>query len=411
MIMIGRNHILNISLFLLFPIYSLLLSIINFKHNRISLYMIGAFFSLFGAFLPPTSDAYRYREEYYNSSSYSFEILEIGNKDCLFQILSNLFHSIGFSFECFKFVLLLICYYLWIWIFYDILSKKNISRDLYLFLALSAIFSIRLFTLAYGIRFGVASVFSIYSLYVFYKRKFALSFIFIFLSVLMHFSMLVMLGMMLGACVLMLFRINLRVKMIILLLLILLVSASLVMYVDVFAFFVGNDFISAYSKNYIDGHWGTESMLAWLSFNGLVFTIGRILPIVIIGIYCSKVNSNSFLANCFVISLLLLAISWSSLTLLLRFSNLAIMIGFIFLIQNIEFLNNPLKKSKLLFFSFLTVFLFYAYALRDDLKYGRQYYALLCPIYSFSTDFYPDAWVNRNLRNDGLFINTSMKTF
>lgn len=406
-----RNKILNIFLFLVFPIYSLLISMRNFKSDRMSLYMIGAFFSLFGAFLPPTSDAYRYREEYYNSSSYSFEILGIGNKDCLFQILSNLFRFVGFSFESFKFVLLLMCYYLWIEIFYDIVCKKNISRHLYFWLAWCVIFSIRLFTLAYGIRFGVASIFSIYSLYVFCKKKFVWSFVFIFLSVLMHFSMLIVLVMMIGACGLMLFRINLRVKMIVLLTLMLLVSASLVMYVDIFAVFVGNDFISTYSKNYIDGHWGTQSMLAWLSFNGLLFTIGRVLPIMIIGVYCSRVKSNSFLANFFVISVLLLAISWSSITLLLRFSNLAIMIGFVFLLQNIECLNNPLKKAQVLFFSFLTVFLFYSYAMRDDLKYGRQYYALLCPIYSFSTDLYPDAWVNRNLRNDGLFINTSMKTF
>jgi hypothetical protein len=93
----------------------------------------------------------------------------------------------------------------------------------------------------------------------------------------------------------------------------------------------------------------------------------------------------------------------------MRFSNIGIMIGFIFLLLNVENIRKPILKFKILLFTFIFVFVCYSYAMRDDLRYGNQYYALFLPTYSFFTDLYPDEWVVRNLRSDGLFINTSMQ--
>lgn len=402
--------LLNVILFLLFPIYSLLLSIRNIGYNRVSLYMIGMFFSLFGAFLPPATDAYRYRQDYYEATSFSFNFLSDKGKDCLYPLLSYIFNSMGFSFESYRFVLLLFCYIIYIWLFFDVVScKKSISNKMYVLLAFSFILSIRIFTLSYGIRFGVASIWIVFSLYLLSTRRCFGGVLFAILSVLMHFSMLIMVVLIGAALVLQLVKVSIRYKIVTIFLFAISLSLSLRLYIDFFSVLIGSDFVSTYSNAYVEGSWGTTSMLDSLSLNGLIFTIGRIVPIFPICIYCCSLKTNSFLANLFVSILFLMALSSSSLTLVLRFSNVGIMIGFILLLINLESIKNQTRKFRVIVFSFVTVFLFYSYAMRDDLKYGKQYYALFCPLYSFTTNLYPDEWVIQNIKSDGLFVNTTMQ--
>ena len=186
------------------------------------------------------------------------------------------------------------------------------------------------------------------------------------------------------------------------------ISSALTDTVELFSVMTGNEFMSGYANAYIEGTWGTNEMLSWLSFNGLCYTFGRILPLLFIIAFCCCFNCNSFLANFFLSTLLLLEISLSSLSLILRFSNISIMLGFILILCNIKNISMQLMKMKILSFSFVFVFILYSYAMRDDLINGKQYKAILCPISTFFTDQYPDTWVREKLHLDGIFVNSTM---
>lgn len=405
-----RSYSSEIILFLVFPILSFFVSLNNLKYSKCSLYILGAIFCLFGAYLPPSQDAYRYREMFYGMSDISISLLGENGKDFLLPLLMSFFNCLGFSFETFRFLLMLFCYILWIQIFLESLSRVNVNRNVYFILAVSSVFCIRVFTLAYGMRFGIASVFIVYAYYSFFcVQKRLRAIVFALLAICMHFSMLIMLLLIFPIYLLKSLRFRYSIKLLLILLLIPILSSSLSQAVSLFAHITGNAFVSDYSNTYIEGMWGTEGLLSWLSFNGLIYTFGRIFPLVFVVSFLYKINDNSYFANLFLSVLLLLVLSFSSLTLILRFSNIAIMIGFVLVINNIGLIENLLLKLKLLFLSFVVVFFFFCYAMRDDLVHGRQYYALACPVYALFADFYPDDWVFEHIHSDGIFIDSTME--
>ena len=172
-----KELIYNIFTFILSPILSLLLSCKNVLTEKVYVYFIGAFFSVFGAFLPPVSDAYRYRELYYKTTFFSFDFnhLWIKDKDFLFTFLSSIFNGMGVTFELFKLFLLLTSYMLYCWMFLDIVKNNPTlfnSKRFFRLSVLSLFFSIRLFTLTSGIRFGVASTIIIIAIYLWYKKDY-----------------------------------------------------------------------------------------------------------------------------------------------------------------------------------------------------------------------------------------------
>lgn len=160
-----RNFYLDIVLFLISPVLSLYVSFKNLTYNRRSIYIIGAFFCLFGSFLPPSQDAYRYREMYYDTSDVTIRLFSEEGKDFLLPLLMRLFNYLGFSFENFRFVLLLFCYVLWIQIFLFFIDRFYFSKKNYALLVVCMLFCIRIYSLSYGIRFAVASIFFIYSFF------------------------------------------------------------------------------------------------------------------------------------------------------------------------------------------------------------------------------------------------------
>lgn len=404
-----RNFYLDIVLFLISPVLSLYVSFKNLTYNRRSIYIIGAFFCLFGSFLPPSQDAYRYREMYYDTSDVTIRLFSEEGKDFLLPLLMRLFNYLGFSFENFRFVLLLFCYVLWIQIFLFFIDRFYFSKKNYALLVVCMLFCIRIYSLSYGIRFAVASIFFIYSFFLFFfVRKRFKSFTFLLLALCMHFSIILMILLFPVTFLLKCLRVSFKKKVLYILLLTPIISSALTDTVELFSVMTGNEFMSGYANAYIEGTWGTNEMLSWLSFNGLCYTFGRILPLLFIIAFCCCFNCNSFLANFFLSTLLLLEISLSSLSLILRFSNISIMLGFILILCNIKNISMQLMKMKILSFSFVFVFILYSYAMRDDLINGKQYKAILCPISTFFTDQYPDTWVREKLHLDGIFVNSTM---
>lgn len=397
-----KELIYNIFTFILSPILSLLLSCKNVLTEKVYVYFIGAFFSVFGAFLPPVSDAYRYRELYYKTTFFSFDFnhLWIKDKDFLFTFLSSIFNGMGVTFELFKLFLLLTSYMLYCWMFLDIVKKNPTlfnSKRFFRLSVLSLFFSIRLFTLTSGIRFGVASTIIIIAIYLWYKKDYIKSIAVFVLSVTMHFSMLLFLPLVIGAILLSKFKIPPIVKGLTILILLITAQTSignLLLYL-----FPENNLISGSVSTYIDGHWGTNAILKTASFGGLIFTFVRILPVIPLAyIVLKKKDTNPFLSEACFLLLLLLSISVSSLTLLLRYSNVAIAILFVVLLTTLKDDKKSLKEIKTALLSFMIMFGCYAYTQRDSLsQFLLQYRVILSPITLIGDYTYTDEWVQTHL--------------
>lgn len=397
-----KNLIYNTFAFIFSPILSLIFSCRYIMTEKVYIYFVGAFFAIFGAFLPPTSDAYRYRELYYQTTEFTFDFehLWTQDKDFLFVLLSSFFNGMGVSFELFKLLLLLICYMLYCWMFLDIVKNNPVLSDNKKFFGLSVLslfFSIRLFTLATAVRFGVASTIIIIAIYLWYKQDYLKSFVVFAISVTMHFSMLAFFPIVVGAIILTRFHISPFIK--ISAILILLITAHSSIGSLLLFLFPDNHLMSGSVGTYVDGFWGTEHILKTASFGGLFFTFVRILPVIPLAIIVIKRKGTPpFLAEVCFLLLLMLSISASSLTLLLRYSNVTIALLFVALLTTTEEDIISWRELKVALLSFVIMFVSYAYTQRASLsQYYLQYRATISPILLIGESTYTDEWVHEHL--------------
>lgn len=401
----NRYLLNNGFVFLISPIMSLLVACRNVLADLRNIYFVGAFFSVFGAFMPPVSDAYRYRQVYYDTTQFSFDSIDLWNedKDFLYFWLSSIFNGMGLSFEIFKLVLLLVCYSLYCWMFIDVVKNNDRlyrSKPMLLLSILSLFLSIRFYTLIAGIRFGVASTIVIIAIYLFYKRTFVKAAVVYVLAVAMHFSMLMVLPLIALAFLLTKITISYKIK--------LLVIAALVIFANsaigdiLLLLFPTNELVEGNVSGYINGMWGTEQMLQSSSFGGMVFTLARILPVIPLGFMVLSQKGSSFINNICFLLVVLLCLMFSSFTLLLRYSNIAIAILFVALLQQLNGSRKSMTKIKVALLSFIIMFGCYTYTQRDSLsRFLLNYRVAISPVTLIIEPTYTDQWVNANLDSDG----------
>ena len=401
-----RDKVENIILFAFSPILSLMLSVRNVYYNKYCVYLIGAFFSIFGAFLPPISDAYRYRYTYYHSCDYSISLQSLWTteRDFLYPLLSRMFCTAGIPFEYFRFLLLLGCYSLYCWMFLDIVKVNPAIKDnkkVFLLAVLALFISIRFFTLTTGIRFGVASTIVVVAVYMVYKRKFISACVLYMISMAMHFSMLVFAPFTIIAIMLSRVSIPSGVKYIIIL--VVLMTSQTAIGGIITALFPDNELVITKVAGYVEGNWGTASLLNHASVGGLAFTLVRILPVIPLTIIIYKRQQvDNFLANICFLLLLLLCVSFSSFSILLRYSNVTIAVLFVALLLTTTDSKRSLMDLKIALLSFIVMFASYAYSQRETLsRFEMHYRVILSPISLVGDYTYTDKWIQDNIDRDG----------
>ena len=391
--------IIGIILYCISPLIGLFYFIRGIARKEIfAFYLLGAFFALFGAYLVPDSDAFSYREIYYSNVSFNYTILSIENKDFLYPLLSTFFNKLGFSFEAYRFLLLLFSYSSYIWMLLDIFKNNpnlTSNKKTYLYATYAMFFSVRLFTLAYGIRFGFASTIVVISLYLFYKKSYLKAIIFYLISTAMHFSILLILPLIIYSFIAS--KLKIRPFMKIMIILLLCVFANSAIEKIILTVMPNNELVQSVAEGYISGDWGTNSMIKLMSIGGLLFTIARILPIFPLGYFVLKDKTPSFLSNLSFAMIALLCVSFSSITILLRYSNIAIAISFLTMLVTYTANRKSFYKLKVALFSFLFVFANYIYAQRVSLSVGYQFEAICFPLLVIDQPPYTDKWVNNNI--------------
>lgn len=395
----------HLLLFVFSPIAALFVAIKNILRNNKFIYIIGAFCSLFAAYLPPTSDAYRYRYLYYNSINYEFTLHNLWKTeyDFLFPLLSSIFAPLGFSFEFFRFILIFSCYSLLCWTFLDVVNKNKHLKEnkKWLSLAILALFlSIRFYTLAAGIRFGVASSFAIVSIYLITEKEYIKGISLFAFAAFMHVSILMLIPLLILAWGTLHLKLTITGRLAIIIPCLLLAQTAIGDLLELFL--SDNEMVMRKKGGYIDGNWGTEALLEGSSVGGFLFTLFRIIPIIPLSWFVLRNKNYSFLKEvCFLITILL-CISTSSFTLLLRYSNIGIGLYLFAFLQCVGYIKHPLKKLQNIIISLFLMFTCYIYSQRAILTRPLLHYKVITsPLLLIETPSYSDEWVMMNIDFDG----------
>lgn len=401
------DFIATLFVFAFSPLCGLIIATRKVCYNLKYLYIIAGTISLFGAFLPPTSDAYRYRYQFLSTNSFTLELgrlfMSNSEKDFLFPLLSFISGKLGITFEVYKLVTIFICYALYCWMFCDIVRKnpRTYSNKYLLSLSIATMFlSVRLFTLVSGIRFGFASTIIIVAIYLISQNQKWKGAILFLVAVSMHFSML----MLVPICILGFLLRNTKINpfLIVLFLLTLIAFSSTAIGSLLTTLFPENELIGSKVDGYIEGKWGTNAMMGSFSIGGLVFTLIRILPVIPMLIYALDFNRSSFLRWTGLILCMLLSICFSSFTLLLRYSNIAIAVLFIWLLFTADYQRMLKKRLIVSFWIFLIVFSSYVYTQRKVLTNTYLEYAVvLSPAFLLIEHTYSNSWIYKHIDSDG----------
>lgn len=398
-----------ILLFIVSPIASFLGSIRYVLQQPKLIYMIGTFLALFFSYLPPTSDAYRYREIYYESVNYHFhfESLWSTEQDFLYPLLSSLFCPFGVPFELFRFIIILPCVLLFCWIFLDIVKKERYITKNKKLLALSIFalfFSIRYFTIVTGIRFGVASLLAVVAIYLLSEKRFVVGGVLFLSAMFMHVSMLLLLPVIILSFLTQGIKWS-ATKQFLLILGCLLLARTAVGDMLTY-FFSGNELVMRKTTGYIDGAWGTEALLESASWGGLMFSYLRIFPIIPLAYFSIKYARKSFLLNVAFFLTLLLCVSLSSITLLLRYSSVGIYLYLIVFLQNLSYLKKTFVKLKIVVVTLLISLGCYVYSQRYVLSdLHLNYLVIISPFTLIDNYTYSDDWVMQHIDLNGELKN------
>ena len=168
-------------------------------------------------------------------------------------------------------------------------------------------------------------------------------------------------------------------------------------------FFPENNLIAGGVSTYIEGHWGTAEIMKSASFGGLIFTLVRILPVIPLTIIVLKrTEADRFLADISFLLIVLLCVSFSSITLLLRYSNVTIAILFVVLLLTTTDSQKALNELRISLLSFIIMFGCYAYTQRATLaRFELHYRSIISPITLIGDYKYTDEWVQENLDSKG----------
>ncbi|PHM39564.1 hypothetical protein Xmau_02568 [Xenorhabdus mauleonii] len=191
MFSISKKSIVSLLCFFLIPIIGFVLSIISLnskKNNLLSYIIISFFFAYIFIYIPPLGDLYRHYNSFLNISHLSFT-----EKDFLLHVYFALFHALNLPFYFIPGSVVFLSTLL-ILLSFSLLIKNqriSISYEKYILSHVIILLNINYFTIASGLRYGLAISIVIYAFSHYITNKKKTTFIILFLiSILLHFSML-----------------------------------------------------------------------------------------------------------------------------------------------------------------------------------------------------------------------------
>lgn len=401
-LVISIEAIIVIAIFLAFPLYAtpfIFKGIMERKKWAIVLGIILVGF--LGILYPPYGDIYRYTDDFATIKNLDwdeFKLFLLLKQDVFLPILSYIFGRIGLYAEHTRFVFVAISYLLYFLMFYYETKGSNTIKDrLYCYiLIVPLMFSGTLF------RFGFATAFFSFGVYLYLLIKDIRGLIFLAFAVLIHFTFFPLVILVL-ICQKQLF--NLSYKYFSMLCILLLFSNWIPIAENLIHLFLPAEYLNHYDS-YISGGESADITTGYSSSQLLVFVYRRFSLILAMLLCCFyyKRNKEPSRIKCFLNLLILLLIASGSIPILFnRFLNVFNTIIIITIAHHRKDINQPLLLQ-LVVWSIILSAIFSFWQFRFVVLFSQFDAFVNSNFYDLFTFEYDERWINANVDSEGTLI-------
>lgn len=359
-----------------------------YNRRKYAIVLLSLFLAICAYMYVPSGDLYRYwlAHQAYIDMGY-FDIFTDFTFDYLIPSLSFVLAKLGFNHAFIRFVLVLLCSLLYFNMIYEFLNFVK-SKVWYFLLFLISFFLFPYFAIISGIRYGTASVLFLLAIYHYlYKENSMRGYLYMILSILTHYSFIVLvLGMLLAKTV--------AVSRKILLLTgigLLLINSQLLHHIGLF------EGLSIYSK--IEAYTAGEDYINTLSpLLKFVINMGRWVSYPLFFLLLFKIHPSKMRDMAYIV-LLILCMFFPFITIFNRYMFVAILVSFLC------YLKRPIWNSKLfLYILFAFSMLSYSSGILANhrLIIMSNYQSLLYTPYPLLFGkTYGEEWINEHFNENG----------
>lgn len=370
-----------------------------YKSQRWSFVAFALFMGYIGVLIPPTGDLYRYQMDYYMYDGLSFSQFLIHaslNFDYLLSFISYFIGKIGLNFDITRFLYNSVTYLLLGNIYLDILNNNDYLKynKRYRIFALIIFFALNL--TSYCLRFGFSCVLFSYGIYKAIRGDSKKGYIFMVLSVINHFSFLLLF-------IAFLFR-SLRF---------LRFERSVVIFLCLLAFLVNSDVvISLFQKlpfnaivehysYYLDGYWASDYVEDITFRAKVLMALTNSINYILILVYLLKYDKNSNWSPFINIVIILILIVSPFGTIKARYLFFVSHIIKIYLLISFTRIKSYANVLNIVVLSVIFTFFMNLWAVRRQLDVSDMHQLFSSTSYGILTHTYDYSWVYSNVNSDG----------
>ena len=400
-------NILIVTLFIIYPLGSLPFIFIEiYNKKKYAFILLSIFMGLVSFLIAPTGDLYVHTNEYLYFADFTFlDFLNIlpFTIDFIYYFISYIFSVNNIPFEYIRFLFVFVSYFLVFNIFHDlsITNEKIVnSKRIYIIFFLICFFQVLFMVIAIGLRYGLAIYLMVYGIYKLYQKENSKGWIYILLSCLTHFSMVLILFIIFLSRFFKIKKIN---KLLLLLSPVFIIfGAEIILFIiNLFPF---NSFLKEKIILYVTGYWGNE----FLQNHSFLYRISRLMEHISIFpllLFIFVTNIKNKLSGIVLSMSILIFILYPVTNLFYRFSQVIL---FVFLISFILSYNKTKLHNYFLIIIFITstfTFLFGSiYSHKRNFIISNEYKILYASIPLILNSNYNQKWIVTHITTNGDII-------
>ena len=405
----GRlNTLLEILLFILFPLYSLPIIWRGILQKKLlSIFLLCTFMGLFAYLFPPIGDIYRYKLLYYQYQNLNFEELcawELALKlDFVFYILIWLFAQLSLPYELLNFVFAFAAYWVAFKIFRHLTQSNENLHDCKNYAYALIIFFCCINPFLFLYRFGVALIFFLYGFYLLYCKGNKIGWWYLLLSILTHVSYLILVFFIIASYLWSLkkrdrFWIGLGAVSLI----VGLSTTGILLWL--LSFLPLPELVMVKLSEYIEGYWAGE----FLEDNSFLFYLSRIFAFIMfypfVYHFFKTFDVRSKVSSFLLMLFLFICLIQESFVMYERYAKIFIVIYLIYLLKSAGVCFARKYLTQVLLCGAIFMFSMTCYSYWRAFFIGNECKLLVTPVPALFSNTYSEEWLVENIDEEGAMI-------
>lgn len=400
---VTRNELLVILIFIIYPLASLPLILVEIYNRKKYAYtLLSLFMGLCAILFPPFADLYRHQLDYYHFATGDLNILFSNQKnfDFILYFISKIFALTGIHFELIRFLFAFLSYQIIFWVFRDIV-KNNVflqQSQKYFFIAfICAFLAVPFIWIVTGLRYMMATMFVALGVYLLFFKNKKIGWLWIVIACCTHFGVLMIVLFMIIFKLFPFIKFGKKWTIITTIVLFLFSSSLMLMFYDLLTF---DEDLKRVGYVYIKN---TEEFNDARSLFGLIATIMEraSLPLLIVLLFTEK--KRYVYTSLYFAIVILIGLTQPFIVIFNRLTLTAVILMMISAISTFELSRYKMFMFKLLFAAMIITTIAYTYGYRDPLMKGKLYQILYKPAPIILIYEYDKRWIDSEIQPNGEF--------